>query len=145
MDLAQFNAAKAAPKGKPMKVIHPGTGELFYDEVDDGKGKKTKRFVTITLLSQDSDEFKRVQKRVTNKKLDKATKRGKMPKVTAEQLEEDQLDMLVACTVGWENVMLNGQVLEFSKENARLLYESVPAIREQADNFIGDRESFLGN
>lgn len=141
MDLSKLNAATTAPKGVAMKVVDPRTDEPLFDEMEGG----AKQYVTITLLSSDSNEYKRVSHKVANRKLKKITARGRIPKLTAEETENDQLDLLVACTLGWENVVYEGQPLEFNPENVRMLYSKVPVIREQVDAFIGDRANFLGN
>lgn len=149
-DLANLNASKNSPKGIVMRV-EDANGEPIFEEVEgteqgsDGQPLKIKRYVAITLLSQDSDEYKRVARTINNRKLEKSLRRGKVPKIRAEELEKDQLDLLVACTVSWDNITYNSKPLECTPENARLLYQNVPAVREQVDAFIGDRANFLGN
>lgn len=141
-DLSKMNAGK----GGKVLYVEDANGDRVFDEVEDSRTKeKVRKYVTITLLSKDSDQFRKVSTRVTNKRLEKSLRAGGRVRVRAEEIENDQLDLLVACTTGWDNVQLGSEVLEFNDLNVRRLYQEVPAIREQVDNFIGDRANFLGN
>ncbi len=53
------------------------------------------------------------------------------------------IDVLVACTLGWEGLGDKEGPLAFTPENARRLYIDYPVIREQVDNFVGNRGNFL--
>lgn len=53
------------------------------------------------------------------------------------------IQLLVACTVGWRNLQWQGTELVFSPENAAMIYELVPSIREQVDKAVGDRKRFF--
>lgn len=58
--------------------------------------------------------------------------------------QEQAIDTVVACTLGWTNVLdKDGAEIKFTAEAARLLYKQYPAIRDQADRFIADRQNFL--
>jgi hypothetical protein len=63
--------------------------------------------------------------------------------LTAEDLDSDSLETLAACTLGWSGFVLNGQEPECTPENARRLYEQMPWLREQAQEFISERSNFL--
>lgn len=139
MNLSELSTTKHS-KGRVMNVEHPSTGEPLCDEVD---GKKV--MVTIQLLSQDSDPYKAASKKAADRRLAQQLKRGgRKLQLSSTDLEADSLEILVASTVGWENVVLSGEALPFSTENARRLYRELPWIKEQADAFIGDRGNFLG-
>lgn len=63
----------------------------------------------------------------------------------AAELDARLLDLLAACTVGWENVHVDGAALAFSTEAATTLYDTYPWLREQvqtryfaADAFFAD-------
>lgn len=58
-------------------------------------------------------------------------------------------EMFAEVTIGWEN-MPNpnrgddyGKEFEFSKENARLMYEKSPIIFEQVNSFIANNVNFM--
>lgn len=58
--------------------------------------------------------------------------------------QEQALDTVVACTLGWSGVLdRDGTEVKFSADAARVLYKQYPAIRDQADQFIADRRNFL--
>ena len=129
---------KIEEDGTDMQIVHPGTGEPLFDEVkDEETGKITSEPVTLRLVGQDSDIFKKVQNRITNK-------RSKMRpgQLTAERLSADTLQIVEACTVGWSgNLVLNGEQPTVAKE----IYQGRKWIKEQAEQYIYDRANYLGN
>lgn len=133
MDLSQYDTAK--DEGAVMQLRHPGTDQPLLD----GEAP-----ITITLISRDSNQFQSLQRKVTNRRLQRAGKAGKL-KVSIEEIEEDSIDLLVAATKGWQGIEFKGSVLPYSPENARVLYEALPWVKEQVDAFINDRSNFLGN
>ena len=137
MDLAKFDTRKTASEGVAMVVRHPQTDEPLVDE-------KSGRPVTITLLGEDSDVYKQVSHRSSDERLKKRVKKGRIEIRTAE-IERDALEVLVACTKDWDGIVLDGQGLEFTPDNARKLYTRIPFVRDQAAEFINDRANFLGN
>ena len=91
----------------------------------------------IELYSADSHIARKHQRAVTRKRL---AMRGR-GKVSPEELEAEDNDLLVALTAGWNLVLTD---LPFSQENARELYlnENTPHIREQVQDFVNDRSNF---
>jgi len=63
--------------------------------------------------------------------------------ITADELDNDSLDLLAACTLGWSGFVVDGSELECNTENARRLYRQFPWLREQAQQYIDDRANFL--
>lgn len=63
--------------------------------------------------------------------------------MTAEEIEESALRQLSICTVSWKGVKLDGQELECNPDNAYMLYSRLPWLKEQVDEFVGDRANFL--
>src|SRR4051812_8873798 len=98
-DLAQFDAAKDNAR---MVVVHPGTGQPLQD--DDGKQ------ATLILRSQDSEAYRSIAKSISNRRLNKQLGNLTKMKFNAEELERDALEVLVAATVGWENISFKGAV-----------------------------------
>ena len=102
--------------------------------------------VKLVLLGPDSDVFNDL----TNARFNKIRLRAAEAKAVGSddnELEESRkagLDLLISCTVGWANVTTpDGTEIQFSKENVRRLYLAMPAVRDQADAFIGKRANFL--
>jgi hypothetical protein len=91
----------------------------------------------IELHSVDSDIGRKHQRMVTKKRLSMR----RAGRLTPEELEAEQTELLVALTTGWDLVVTD---LEFSQANARELYSNprTPHIREQIDDFVSDRANF---
>lgn len=136
MDLMQFQAAE----GADLIIEHPVTGKPIGD-IDQKTGALVK-VLKIKLAGKDSDVHKAQSRKMLNRRLNNQKTRRNSA-MTVEELEEEGLGMLVACTLGWENVELEGKELPFSAENARMVYTKFPWIREQVDAFIGERENFF--
>ncbi|MBF0394893.1 MAG: hypothetical protein HQL38_19630 [Alphaproteobacteria bacterium] len=131
LDLASLDTAAVANSGAVMTLLHPATRQPLAG--DDGNP------ITITLAGQDSEAWRKAQRAVSNRRL---AARGKS-KLTAEDLEAESLAMLAQCTLGWTGVALDGKPLDCTQANARQLYERLPWVREQADDFVADRANYM--
>ena len=130
VDLSSIDTVKGANEGFDVQLYHPGTNE------DLG--------VTIQVLGKDSDEFQKISRAQSKKRMERMSKGGfRNPVVSPEEVEQDNLNLLAAVSRGWNNVIVDGKPLPFSKENALMLYERFPWIREQIDAAIGDRANFI--
>lgn len=137
MDLANFDTTKPEQTGT-LELKHPGTGVVLKDE-------KTDKPITITLLGLDHPSVQKERKRVMDKRLGSAVGKGGKVRISADELDEDGMNLLVKCTTSWEGIVFNGQALECTPDNVRMLYTKVPAIREQVDEFVNERSNFLKN
>lgn len=97
----------------------------------------------IQVASPDSETFRRVDRRIKNRNMQAARKNKNA--MTVEALESSGLELLTAVTLGWENVSMGGEPLAFSAENVRKLYADFPFIREQVDEFVGERTNFFSS
>jgi hypothetical protein len=131
MDLATLDITKAANEGAVMEVLHPVEGTVLKDDA----GKP----ITITLIGQDSEKVKKRQRVEMNKRL----KGGRRQTMTAEELEEQGLQLLAFCTLSWSGIKLDGQDLDCNAANAVIVYQRLPWMKEQVDAFVGDRANFL--
>lgn len=131
MDLSSLDTRKAAGDGAKYQLRHPVEDTPIT--TDDGKP------VTITVIGTDSEAFRRAAQAQANSRL----KHGQRSRVTAETVESDATDLLVACTTGWSGIVVDGKELDFSAENARALYDRFPWIREQVSAFAAERANFL--
>ncbi|MDD5724394.1 MAG: hypothetical protein PHY29_11760 [Syntrophales bacterium] len=132
IDLAAIDTVKGSNEGFDVHIYHPGT------LVDLG--------IVINVLGKDSDEFQRVSRAQSKKRLAKMTKGGfRVQNLTPppEEIEADGLELLAACTKSWSGVVIEGKEIEFSHENALMVYERFPWIKEQVDTAIGDRANFI--
>tara|TARA_Y100000296_G_scaffold84935_2_gene119609 strand:- start:948 stop:1376 length:429 start_codon:yes stop_codon:yes gene_type:complete len=141
MDLSELDVQAAAENGAAMQLMHPATGEPLEH---DGKP------ITITLMGADSAAFRRSvalamakQSKARDVDLSKAT--GEEIMATFDKGERAAVEHLLAVTIGWDNIVWEGEVLPFSRENAAMVYSRHRWIRDQANKFIGDRTNYLGN
>lgn len=128
MDLAKLDLTKASNEGAWYTLKHPATGEELSGRIKI-IGKDSTKFTQL------SEEFKR-----------KALEDMKSTKTMAQRMEsaQEQSDaILVACTIDWDGMMLDGQDLAFSESNVKMIYARFPWIKEQIDTAIADRSNFL--
>ncbi len=127
----EFDTVSGSNSGAVMEVEKPD-GTVARD--DSGKA-----IYTITLLGVDSAEYKKAANANLNRRL---TKRNM--KITAEELEIEGIDTLVAVTKEWSGFKGgDGKPLPCTAANVRSLYRDYPVIREQADKFVNERTNFL--
>jgi hypothetical protein len=136
LDLSSIDTVKGSNDGFDVQIYHPGTNE------DLG--------IVITILGKDSDEFQKVSRAQSKKRMQKLTKGGfrNTGAIPVEEIEQDSLDLLAACTKGWTQddkptITVDGKELAYSKDNAVALYERFPWIKEQVDTAMGDRANFI--
>ncbi len=131
IDLASIDTVKGSNDGFDVQIYHPGTNE----DLD----------TIITVLGKDSDAFQKVSRAQNKKRMAKMQKGGfrNTSVMSPEEIESDGTALLAACTTGWINVVLDGQDLEFSVDNAVMLYNRFPWIKEQVDTAVGDRANFI--
>jgi hypothetical protein len=99
---------------------------------------------TIRILGKDSDVYRKVEASQRERAVRSANITGSF-KVTPEQIEQNSLDLLVACTVGWEGLEdESGNKIPFTPEAAYDLYQQSPYVREIVDKSITDRSLFAG-
>ena len=129
---------KIAEDGTDMQIANPATSEPLYEmREDEATGKITSIPVTLRLVGQDSDIYRKIANRITNKRT-----KMKAGRLTAERLESDTLEIIEGCTVGWsDNLVLNG----VAPTNAKEIYQGRKWLREQAEAHIHDRANYLGN
>lgn len=132
-DLSSLDTAKGAEEGSTLEVRHPTTGAVLVN----GDG----RSVTLTLAGMDSQRAKKAEAAALNRRLKMGGRRSSS--VTAEELNNDTLEVLSSITLGWSGFVVDGKELEVNLENARRLYKQWHWLREQAQAFVEDRANFL--
>ena len=128
MDFAHLDTADLANEGAVMPVHGPDGQPVLQD---DGSP------VTLTLLGDDSDLLVKFDRITTNAHL-----RGSQT-ITAELAEAKQINRLARACVGWAGVILDGEPLKHSEDNAKALFKRFRWLRQQAAMFISDRANFL--
>jgi hypothetical protein len=128
-DLSKLDTVAGANAGFGLDIMHPSTGENLG--------------ITITLLGKDSDEFQRVSRAQSKRRIEKTRRGMRGPVVTQEEVDQDGIELLAACTTGWTGVVMSGKEVPFSRSEAEKLYREFPWMREQIDVAIGDRSNFI--
>lgn len=99
--------------------------------------------IFITVLSRDSDAAKAVSRRQLNRRLDAARRTRGGVALTAEELDEETLELLVICTKSWRGMQWQGKPFDCTPENVRFIYEKSPhIIREQVEDAMANRALF---
>lgn len=119
-----------ADDGAVLNIVHPET-----EEVIEG--------MTITLLGQDSKVYRKLQMSKQQAALNRMAKGKKAIDLDAEKLSEDSIDDLVKLTTAWNGFALDGKELEFTPENIRMVYTDWAWIKEQVQEFVGNRANFF--
>src|SRR5688572_28651809 len=103
LDLAQFDTVKTSTAGAKMEVRNPKTGDVVPD-------------VTITLAGRDSEQLTGFTRTQADRRIEQAGKGQRT--IKSADIEADSLELLVACTLGWEGIALDGETLTYSADNA---------------------------
>lgn len=128
-----------AESGVPMTVLKAdGSGDPVL--MVGGKA------LVLTLLGSDSKRYRQAVRQTTDRRLARAQQSRNRRLSGAEELDiadQETLDLIVACTVGWNLVDRENNNVAFNDANVRDFYRRFPAARDQADSFIGSRANFL--
>jgi len=128
MDLSSLDMTKFADEGATLEILHPATLEPLLHNGEP---------VTITLLGQDSSVFRaEIQRRAK-------AQMNKRQKIDIDKVAGDSADLLAVLTVNWYGIEEGGKELECNRENAKGVYEKYGWLRQQVDEFIGDRANFF--
>lgn len=122
-DLGKLDKSEPAEEGRVFEVCDPDTGEPTGIE--------------IVLRGTDSATHKRCMRKLVSKyQLMQRTK------LTPEQIEADDIELMAACTVSWKGIDLDGVEFMFSRENAIALYTRFDWLKEAVKSFIGNRSNY---
>jgi hypothetical protein len=125
IDLSSLDSAARADEGARLHLVHPTTNEELG--------------ISLHLAGIDSAAHRRAVSIAANRR----AKGGFRKQVTLEQVQEESIETLAACTLAWEGVRVDGKELAFSHAAAVSLYTRFPWLREQAEQFISDRANYL--
>lgn len=92
----------------------------------------------IEVWGKTSAQYKKARHKLRNRRLN-----SKVP-VSSQLIDAEAIELLAACTKGWEGqVRVKKKLLEYNPENAKLVYETYPTIKDQVDTFLGEESNFL--
>lgn len=101
--------------------------------------------LVITLAGPEHPTRKRITMDKQRRMRAALSKTGKLQLGSPEDDEADQTDTLVACTLDWRGLVRQGQVIAYSKAEARKLFEDPRRrwLRDQVQAALDDREAFI--
>lgn len=123
MEFGELATLDAHEDGADVKIKHPSTGKLTD--------------VVIKVKGVDSKAWRKGQKTMQRAMIEELAA-GNVD-IDSEKLE---IDALVAITIGWEGIVMDGKPFEFNAKNCRSLYTKAPHIRDQIGAFVGKRANF---
>lgn len=131
LDLASLDFAEA-DQGALLEVRHPATNEIL--RWDDGSP------YTIKVVGRDSDRFLSLVRKQSDKRI-QMTLRTRQPVLSAS-VEKDDIELLVNATLDM-NINYKGEKTKSDEKTYREVYTKLRWLREQVDEFIGNRANFL--
>ncbi len=129
------NLSEVATKGAFCHLSDPVTGVPLVDENGDPVG--------LILAGADGEQYAKAKAEVARKQLREQERQGRKWKWSAEAVEQGELDILVACSLGWKGASY-GSDSTFTPDLMRKLYVKESWIKAQADAFVHERASFGG-
>lgn len=129
------NLKQVSTAGFRMVVLDPISNEPMTTE--DGKE------VVLILAGEDSEQGIKAEADVARKQNEAIARAGRKWRWSVDSQRAAALDILVACTLGWENANYNGDDT-FSPELVRALYKDEKWLFEQATAARLDRSNFSG-
>lgn len=120
MDITKFNTADACEQGAWVTIKD-------FDDIDTD--------MQFKVLGIDSKRFK--------SQVNRFSKQNENKKMDMEKLEASSIRTLVAITVGWKNVEMDGKEIPFDDKTAEEIYTTSPHISNQVLSFAQERTNFL--
>jgi len=99
--------------------------------------------IRVTIISLNDEKMKSVRRRFINKRLE-LEKKGKS--FRADDIEDNELDLLVASITGWEwygDVEFNGSKPEFTQANVKKVLTEFEWFKNQIAEAVGDDKAFF--
>jgi hypothetical protein len=128
IDLAALDVARPAEEGRPLALKHPVTGAVLPGWV-------------LRVRGYDAQTYQQVSDDHQRRRLERLSRR-QTP--TVEELNAEALELAASLVAGWEDRFdLDGAPLPYSGANAARLFRRFGWIRQQVEQFAGDRANFL--
>jgi hypothetical protein len=111
-------------------VLHPVTGEPTQ--------------MKIKLLGVDSPRYRMAVKEITERYIPRIDRNPRF-RLTPDEQDRDNAELLSRVTVGWHGFTENGKHLEFSRERAHDFYINAHFrwLRNQVEAWIANRSNFI--
>ena len=118
--------ATIVPTTRTIDILHPATKEPIGLRID--------------LRPESHPSVREAVRKITN---DRLNLRGKL---SAERMEANRLDVLIASIDGWcweGDTTFEGEKLAFAEPNVRKVLKKLPWIRDQVDIALAETEEFF--
>ena len=104
IDLADFDIERAET-GEVMEVMFPGSNPPV-PLAENGE------VIALTLRGTDSGAYRAVRRSLVKRRQDASARNGGT--VPSEIIEGESLEIVVACTVAWDGIVMDGVPVEFT-------------------------------
>lgn len=128
MDLNKLDLTKSSNEGIWYALKHPVTN----DELP----------MKIKVIGKDSDKFIKLSEDFRRSTLEDM-KVNKTSEQRIQVAKEYGDNILIACTLEWQGIELDGKKLDCTPDNVKLVYQRFGWIKEQIDTAIADRALFI--
>jgi len=128
MDLNSLDLTKNSNEGAWITLKHPASNEDLP--------------MKIKVIGKDSDKFIKLSEDFRRSTLEDM-KSNKTVEQRIQTSKEYGDTLLVACTLEWQGIELDGKKLDCTPENIKLVYQRFGWIKEQVDSAIADRANFI--
>lgn len=101
--------------------------------------------VGLIMFGSDGDAYRKASRSMARKRVERAqANAGKtVPDEQIDAAQDDELDLLLACTKGWYGVTdTKGEPIKYTVEAGRQFYQRYPFAREQGNAAVVDRDRF---
>jgi len=127
----------------PMVLEHPATGDPIGEEGDE---------IIFHIYSPYADKMMSDEQQMSRSALKQTLKARAAGKDQSKVLSQTA-DELIAYTeqnwlnriAGWENIQLNGEDLECTEDNKKVIAEKLPFAKRQVNEFYEDLENFFSS
>lgn len=136
-NLNNFNVVEKANKGTVLDLLDPFTGEVMTDEGEKIGDKKNIKPLYLRLLGSDSDVYRNAIKRRFERSQNK-----KKQKLDLDDAQLKGAELLAKCTTECY-LIEDDKAVECTQSEMIRLYLKYPWLREQAEEFMGERSNFM--
>lgn len=120
---------------------HVEKQEAGIDVVLKGMDGETPLGVTIRVAGPDSKRAQQANEEITDEMIDEGEGNTRLK---ARERTRRAIQFLAKLTIGWEPaIVIDGEELKYSEENAIKLYTRFKFIRDQVDVAAGNRKRFM--
>jgi hypothetical protein len=145
----QFDTVAGSDAGAFFHLESPATGSPAYVTGSNGEPNE-ERPIGLELYGPDAKEYKSRCRVRSSQMIKQRAGKMDMKKWSLDQIDAFQNDNeksvlmdAVDATIGWSNITIDGEYVDYSRENAIRLYKRYPEILRQVTAFQREAANFL--